>query len=104
MVAHRTQLPPFVHHLQVSNGVAAPALAKCYDILATWEGFTSQSMAMERHILAEIDALVESVSYSSLQCMHQQPWFVGASICQFRPSSISSTSSLQTDQYRAGIQ
>lgn len=62
MVAHRTQFPPFVHQLQVSDAIVPPALSKCYDILATWGGFSSQNAAIEKHILAEMDALVESVS------------------------------------------
>ena len=62
MIAHRTQLPPFIHHLQIPDAIPPPALATCYNILISWEGFSSPNPAIETRILAEIDTLVKSVS------------------------------------------
>ena len=62
MIAHRTQLPPFIHHLQFSDTVSPTALANCYNTLDSWEGFSSPSPAVESRILAEVDTLVRSVS------------------------------------------
>lgn len=67
VLSAQTQLPPFVHHRQLEQGVLPPALKRCYDILNT-NGH--HHLHLREQITKEIASLNKTVSATFSKTLH----------------------------------
>jgi hypothetical protein len=73
MMSHREQLPPMIHHSQVSTHGTPLPLVNCFSLMRMWEGrLNGDEMIVEETIQREMTRLFHKVCCSRL--LPLKPW------------------------------